>query len=146
MLSCARGAQLRWTAAIGREPRGTKIQIGDLRTPEGRYRIAGDLEPSRFHGFIPIDYPSAEDADRALSDGRVSTADHARIAAARARGELPPPDTPIGGQIGIHGEGPRWRGESEFLDWTYGCIAITDEQLDFLAQRVSIGVAVEIHP
>jgi len=145
-LFCASGATLRWTAAIGREPSGTKILVGDLRTPEGRYRVAGDLEPSRFHGFIPIDYPSIEDADRALADGRLSVADRERIAGAHQRGELPPVDTPLGGGIGIHGEGTRWRGESEFLDWTYGCIAITDTQLEFLAQRVSPGVIVEIHP
>jgi murein L,D-transpeptidase YafK len=146
VLTCARGAQVRWTTAIGREPRGTKMLTGDLRTPEGRYRIVGNLEPSRFHGFIPIDYPSPEDADRAVSDGRLSTADHARIAAAHQRGEMPPADTPLGGGIGIHGEGERWRGESESLDWTYGCLAITDAQLEFLAQRVSVGVMVEIHP
>jgi murein L,D-transpeptidase YafK len=145
-LSCASGAQLRWTAAIGREPHGAKTLTGDQRTPEGRYQIAGDLEPSRFYGFIPIDYPALEDADRALAEGRLSAADHARIAAAHRRGELPPTDTPLGGNLGIHGEGPRWSGESEFLDWTYGCIAISDARLDFLAQRVSSGVPVEIHP
>jgi len=146
LVSCANGAQLRWTAAVGREPRGPKLLFGDERTPEGRYQIIGALEPSRFHGFIPIDYPSLDDADRALADGRLSAADHARIAAAHQRGERPPADTPLGGQIGIHGEGPRWSGESEWLDWTYGCIAITDAQLDFLAPRVSPGVVIEIHP
>jgi len=145
-LICASGAQLSWPAAMGREPRGAKIGIGDLRTPEGHYQIAGDLEPSRFYGFIPIDYPALEDADRALAEGRLSSADHARIAAAHQRGERPPSDTPLGGNIGIHGEGPRWRGESQFLDWTYGCIAIPDAQLEFLAQRISAGVPVEIHP
>jgi len=146
IVSCESGAQLRWTAAIGRERSGAKLLSGDLRTPEGRYQIAGPVEPSRFHGFIPIDYPSVDDADRALAEGRLSPADHDRIAAAHRSGELPPADTPLGGKIGIHGEGPRWSGESEFLDWTYGCIAITDAQLDFLAPRVSTGVTVEIHP
>jgi len=146
VVSCASGAQLRWTAALGREPHGTKFASGDLRTPEGHYRIAGDLEPSRFHGFIPIDYPSLEDADRALADGRLSAADHDRIAAAHERGELPPADTPLGGNIGIHGEGARWSGDSEYLDWTYGCIAIGDAELEFLAEHISTGVPVEIHP
>jgi murein L,D-transpeptidase YafK len=146
LLACANGAQLRWTAAIGREPRGAKLQIGDLRTPEGSYRIAGPLEPSRFHGFIPIDYPSLADADRALAEGRLTAAERARIADAHARGALPPADTALGGDIGIHGEGARWQGDSEHLDWTYGCIAVTDEQLEFLAERVAPGVPIEIHP
>ena len=146
IVSCAGGTELRWTAAMGREPLGAKSAIGDLRTPEGHYRIIGGLGPSRFHGFIPIDYPSLEDADRALLEGRLSDTDHARIAAAHQQGEIPPADTPIGGDIGIHGEGPRWRGDSEFLDWTYGCIAISDAQLEFLAERVAVGVPVEIHP
>ena len=143
---CEGGAERLMPAAMGREPLGHKVISGDHRTPEGRYRIAGPIEPSRFHGFIPIDYPSRADADTALADGRITRADHARIADAHARGVQPPVDTPLGGDIGIHGEGARWAGDSLHLDWTYGCVAVSDDDLDFLALRLAPGVPVEILP
>ncbi len=143
---CEGGASLRMLAAMGREARGHKVGRGDLRTPEGLYRIAGPLERNRFHGFIPIDYPSQVDADAALADGRITPGDHARITDAHARSVRPPADTPRGGDIGSHGEGPRWAGDSLHLDWTYGCVAVTDADLDTLASRLEVGVPVTILP
>jgi murein L,D-transpeptidase YafK len=143
---CARGAVVEMTAALGREPLGSKREAGDLRTPEGRYAISDGAAPSRFHAFVPIDYPSVADADRALADGRIDSRDHARIVEAHARGVQPPGDTPLGGGIGLHGEGLRWAGDSEHLDWTLGCIAVTDRELDFLIARIERGVSVEIQP
>jgi murein L,D-transpeptidase YafK len=127
------------TAALGREPRGDKIAAGDDRTPEGLYRVSGPARASRFHLFIPIGYPSAEDAEAALLDGRISPRDHARILYAETFGEAPPDDTPLGSGLGLHGEGRRWRGESAALDWTNGCVAVTDEEIEFLARRVEVG-------
>lgn len=146
ILHCEGGASVRMTAAMGRESRGHKVARGDLRTPEGLYRIAGPLERNRFHGFMPIDYPSLADADAALADGRITPSEHARIADAHARGVQPPVDTPLGGDIGLHGEGARWAGDSQHLDWTYGCVAVTDADLDFIAERIEVGVEVEILP
>lgn len=143
---CARGARVAMTASMGREPLGAKRSRGDLRTPEGRYRISGPAEPSRFHAFVPIDYPSVEDADRALAEGGIGRRDHARIVDAHARGVEPPSDTPLGGGIGLHGEGRRWAGDSERLDWTLGCVAVTDRELDFLIERLEPGVPVVILP
>lgn len=144
--SCARGAVVEMTAALGREPTGRKLAAGDLRTPEGRYHISGPPESSRFHAFVPIDYPSVDDADRALAEGRITSRDHARIVDAHARGLPPPDDTPLGGGIGLHGEGTRWAGDSRHLDWTLGCIAVTDAHLDFLIAHSEPGVPVEILP
>jgi murein L,D-transpeptidase YafK len=143
---CARGAVVTMAVALGREPSGAKRERGDLRTPEGAYRVAGGRRESRFHGFIPLDYPSVSDADEALGEHRIGPRDHARILDTHARGVPPPGDTPLGGDIGIHGEGSRWRGESRDLDWTYGCLAVSDDDLDFLADRVSPGVPVVILP
>ncbi len=143
---CEGGGVVRLAAAFGREPSGHKRTSGDLRTPEGRYRISGPAETSRFHAFVPIDYPSVEDANAALADGRIDAADHARIVEAHAKGESPPSNTPLGGEIGLHGEGERWAGDSKHLDWTLGCVALTDSDLDFLIERIEPGVAVEIHP
>ena len=57
-----------------------------------------------------------------------------------------PRDTPLGGDIGIHGEGARWAGDSERFDWTNGCIAVSDADVDFLKSRIRLGVPVELHP
>jgi hypothetical protein len=95
---------------------------------------------------VPIDYPSVADADLALAERRISAADHARIVTAHGRGELPPQDTALGGELGLHGEGRRWRGESKTLDWTYGCIALTDAELDFVAERAAPGTPISIVP
>ncbi|HET6304387.1 MAG TPA: L,D-transpeptidase [Myxococcota bacterium] len=136
---CEGGAVHRMTAALGREPRGDKLAAGDDRTPEGLYRISGRPRRSRFHLFIPIDYPSADDARAALDEGRISPRDHARILYAETFGLAPPDDTPLGSGLGLHGEGGRWRGESAGLDWTNGCVAVTDADIEFLAARVEVG-------
>jgi murein L,D-transpeptidase YafK len=143
---CEGGAAFTFAAAFGREPVGAKRAAGDERTPEGDYRVAGPARPSRFHRFLPIDYPSAADADAALAEQRLSRADHRRIVEAHRRGAMPPQDTPLGGLLGLHGEGARWRGESKQLDWTHGCIALADAELDFVIARVTKGTPVTILP
>jgi hypothetical protein len=144
--TCARGAEVRLPVALGREPVGPKLQEGDRRTPEGLYEIVDTARPSRFHRFIPIDYPAPADADAALREGRISAAEHRRIQRAHESGRMPPGDTALGGEIGFHGEGPRWRGDSVDLDWTYGCIALSDTDIDFLAERITPGTPVWIVP
>jgi hypothetical protein len=64
---------------VAREPEGPKRGAVDWRTPEGEYRIAGPARRSRFHLFLPIDYPSAADADAARRAGTLSASDHRSI-------------------------------------------------------------------
>jgi len=132
--------------AIGREPIGTKLARGDQRTPEGNYRVSGPAKRSRFHLLIPIDYPSRRDADAGLARGAISASEHARILARRDDGRPPPQDTALGGHLGLHGEGLEWKGESDGLDWTFGCIAMRDHEIEFLAERVRVGTPVWIQP
>jgi murein L,D-transpeptidase YafK len=132
--------------ALGRDAEGHKRRAGDHRTPEGDYQVVGSARPGRYHLFLPIDYPSPSDTEAAFVEGRLSKADYDRIREAHAAGALPPDDTAIGGNLGFHGEGDRWRGESRHLDWTYGCIALTDDEIELLAARVGPGVPVRIHP
>jgi len=143
---CDGGDEFSLRAALGREPRGEKQRQGDMRTPEGRYRIVGPARPSRFHLFLPIDYPSEQDARRGVEAGLISERELRRIEAAREELRLPPQGTPLGGHLGLHGEGPRWRGDSEELDWTMGCIALSDSDIEFLAARVRPGTPVQIVP
>jgi hypothetical protein len=95
---------------------------------------------------MPIDYPSRADAENALDTGLIDELTYARIRDAIDEGRLPPQNTPLGGHVGIHGEGPRWRGDSAFLNWTYGCIAVDDVQMEFLAERTPPGTLVVIRP
>lgn len=143
---CRRGAVVSMSVALGRQEVGAKTRSDDQRTPEGEYRIAEKARTSRFHLFIPIDYPSRDDAEQALSEGRLARAAYERIVEAHERGLPPPEDTRLGGGLGFHGEGERWRGDSRHLDWTYGCIAVTDAEIEFVAARIAPGVRVWIHP
>lgn len=142
---CAGGGLRVFAIALSREPVGPKRRSGDQRIPEGDYRIAGSARPSRFMFFLPIDYPSRADADRGLAEGLISRDVHRRIVTAHARGQLPPQDTALGGLVGFHGEGPRWRGDLD-LDWTQGCVAVSDETIGWLAQHAKRGTPVTIRP
>ncbi len=142
--TCAGGAVRRLPVALARAP-GRKEASGDQRVPEGDYRIAGPARPSRFHRFLPIDYPAPADAARALAEGRLSRADHDAIVAAHRRGFLPPQETPLGGHLGLHGEGRRWRGDLD-LDWTTGCVALRDFDIDWIGDRAPQGTPIRIEP
>jgi hypothetical protein len=144
--SCAGGSVRSFRVALGQLPLGYKREQHDLRTPEGFYRIAEAPRGSRFHVFMLLDYPSLADADRALSTGYITPKTYLRIARAVARGDLPPQDTLLGGVIGIHGEGDAHRGRSRSEDWTLGCIALSDAEAEWIAQRVAVGTPVSIEP
>lgn len=146
LATCGDGGAFDLTVAIGRGDLAAKAEFGDGQTPEGHYAVAGPARASRFHLFIPIDYPSVRDADRGLAGGLIDAATHARILDAHALGRLPPQETVLGGAIGLHGEGERWQGESRHSDWTLGCIAVSDIEIERLADRVGVGVPVVIHP
>jgi murein L,D-transpeptidase YafK len=146
LAQCSDGEQLRFRAALGREPRGPKERQGDLRTPEGSYRVAGPARESRFYLFLPIDYPGEHDADRAVELGLITPKERDAIHKAREEQRLPPQWTRLGGNLGLHGEGERWQGDSEGLNWTYGCVALADRDIEYLASRVTTGTPVLILP
>lgn len=141
---CAGGGVLDFPIALARE-RGPKRAEGDQRMPEGEYRIAGPPRTSRFHIFIPFDYPSRADADRALAERRIDASVHAAIVRAHQKRRMPPQDTPLGGALGLHGEGVRWRGDLA-LNWTEGCIAVTDAAIEQIARMVRPGTPIRIDP
>ncbi|MEC8425185.1 MAG: L,D-transpeptidase, partial [Myxococcota bacterium] len=94
---------------------------------------------SRFHLFLGLGYPTAEDAERGLAAGLVTQAQATRIQEADAARRQPPWNTALGGAIGIHGEG----GSS---DWTLGCIAVENAEIEELWSVVPMGTRVVVAP
>lgn len=130
--------------SIGRGGSGYYRLKGGERTPLGKFRVAWVNADSRYRFFIGLDYPRREHAKRAFENGDIDDADRQRILRAIYAGRLPPQDTPLGGQIGIHGLGRADPGLHEMADWTRGCVAVTNEQIDLLRRHVYIGMAVVI--
>ncbi len=130
--------------AIGRGGAGFKSHRGDNITPYGSYRIGWVGEKSTFRKFLGLNYPSIEDAEHALKRGIINELTYDRIVSAHLNNEIPPQNTPLGGQIGIHGLGSADKRVHENFDWTHGCIALTNEQIDHLSQLIDTGTVVKI--
>lgn len=134
--------EARFPIVLGSAPRDTKRVQGDGRTPVGRYYIADKNEQSRFRRFLGINYPNVQDAERGYWDRLIDTRQWADIFIANLRGDSPPWNTRLGGRVGIHGFG----GRPEIpVDWTEGCIAVPDADIDYIFYRVPIGAPVVIH-
>jgi murein L,D-transpeptidase YafK len=130
--------------AIGRGGAGLKRYRGDNITPFGNYRIGWIGERSSFRKFFGLTYPSVEDAEKALHKGIIDRFTYDRIFAAHQFHQIPPQNTPLGGQIGIHGLGNADARIHKMFDWTHGCIALTNTQIDHLSQLVDTGTMVKI--
>lgn len=121
------GAELKsYYVALGRQPVGAKEREGDCRTPEGRYQIDYHKPDSAFHLALHISYPNADDRRRAKDLG-VSPGD----------------------AIMIHGlrNGIGWLGRLQRVaDWTKGCIAVTDAEIEEIYRTVPDGTTIEILP
>lgn len=112
--------------ALGGEPVGGKMQQGDHKTPEGNYVLDRRNEHSHFYRSLHISYPSADDRAKAQNSG-----------------------VEPGGDIMVHGlpNGFGWLGKSHRLrDWTDGCIAVTNEEMDEIWRAVADGTPIEIDP
>jgi murein L,D-transpeptidase YafK len=126
LLLLSRGEPVkRYDAEVGANALGVKRSQGDRATPEGRYRVVKkkDLGQSVYHRALLLDYPNAEDRKR--------------FAAAKKRGEIPRASA-IGGLIEIHGDGGRGQ------NWTDGCVALRNPDMDELFARVPLGTRVTI--
>jgi murein L,D-transpeptidase YafK len=115
-----------YQVALGRGGIGPKTQAGDNKVPEGVYRIVAHNPHSAFHRALKVGYPTPEQA-------RLAT----------ARGINP------GGDIMIHGirNGLGWLGSLQRrVDWTKGCVAVTDSEIEEIARSVPDGTPIEIEP
>ncbi len=112
--------------ALGGSPVGPKTRQGDHKTPEGIYTLDSRNAHSRFYRSIHISYPNAEDRRRAGKLG-----------------------VPSGGDIFLHGlpNGFGWLGNTHRLkDWTDGCIAVTNDEIDEIWRTVPDGTVIELRP
>ena len=113
-----------YRVALGRGTGAAKVREGDHNTPEGLYAIDARNAHSHFHRALHISYPNAADREQAAKLG-----------------------APPGGDIMIHGlrNGLGWLGSLQrHVDWTDGCIALTDAEMDQVWEEVPIGTPVEI--
>ena len=147
VLHVLRGAERLQTfddIAIGRNGTTADKRAGDGRTPIGQYRVLAIRESTRFHRFVWLSYPTAVQARRAHARGDLPVAARRAIEHADDGGRPPPQDTVLGGYIGIHGVGAGDPAVHEDFNWTEGCVALTDAQIDALLRHITVGTAVEI--
>lgn len=113
---------------------GGKVRRGDKRTPVGSYSVHEVRSSDRYHIFMHLDYPGMHDAANAYYADRIDAVEYQKVRAAHAVGKLPPQNTLLGGQIGIHGLGEATRLGSyhDRYNWTEGCIAVTDKVIEEL--------------
>ncbi len=124
---------------LGWNPVSPKLREGDGATPEGVYRICAKMPHSRFHLALLLNYPNAEDAERGMRDGLITRAAGAAIIRAVRDGRCPDFRTTLGGEIEIHGSGSG-------SDWTLGCIALEDVDIEDVYRAVRVGTEVRIRP
>lgn len=109
--------------ALGRDILLPKEWEGDGRTPEGCYRVCLVMEKGKYGRSLGLSYPSVEDAEAALADGRIDEATHRAIKQAHCEERRPPWGSPLGGEIYLHEGGSK-------RDWTQGCIALESRDMD----------------
>ena len=115
-----------FSVVFGANPKGHKQQEGDERTPEGKYILDYKKADSGYYKAIRVSYPNHEDRQRA-----------------KARGVSP------GGQIMIHGQrnGFGWLSFiTQRFNWTNGCVAVTNSEMEEIWQAVDVGTPIEIVP
>ena len=115
-----------YKVSLGRNPKGAKTKKGDKKTPEGIYKIDYRIRNSNYHLALHINYPNQKDLERAKKQ------------------KVDP-----GGDIMIHGikNGFGWLGRlHRLIDWTQGCIAVTNQEIEEIWELVPDGTIVEIKP
>jgi murein L,D-transpeptidase YafK len=127
LLAYAEGVVVkRYRISLGRVPRGDKQIEGDRKTPEGLYEINDKNARSAYHKNLGVSYPNARDRAEAQALGK-----------------------PVGGDIKIHGlrNGLGWLGKfHRWFDWTMGCVAVTNAEIDELYAAVPLGTPIELLP
>jgi hypothetical protein len=130
--------------SIGRFGASQSRMKGDNQTPLGTFRISWIKPHSRFYRFFGIDYPNRDSADLALTEGRITQEIWKSIIDGIDNNGIAPQDTPLGGYLGIHGVGRGDLAVHSRFNWTNGCIALTNTQIDQLSPWLKPGMRVVI--
>jgi murein L,D-transpeptidase YafK len=131
--------------ALGSNPKGHKLRQGDGATPEGDYYITHKNPRSKFYLSLGLSYPNIADADAGLKGGLITQAQHQAIARAIKAGSKPLQNTRLGGDIFIHGGGTG-RLLGLYRDWTLGCVALENEDIKELFDKLPVKIPVRILP
>jgi murein L,D-transpeptidase YafK len=124
--------------ALGGNPKGDKNIEGDSRTPIGNYYICTRNGSSQYRRFLGISYPNSEDAQRGLNNNLITESVFNSIKNSELNKQSPYWYTPLGGEVGIHGGGNEY-------DWTLGCIALTNEDIDVIWKYAKLKTPVIIY-
>jgi murein L,D-transpeptidase YafK len=124
---------------------GDKKVSGDHKTPEGSFYLTEKsvLSPADYYlgsRWMELGYPNIEDADRGLKSGIISKKTYDSIVSAIKKGVMPPQNTALGGGVGIHG-GSR---SSFGSDWTWGCVGLTNNDVEDFYSYIKVGTKVTI--
>jgi murein L,D-transpeptidase YafK len=128
-----------YKVGLGLNPVDDKKRQGDRATPEGEFYIFTKNNKSAYYLSLGLSYPNVEDGERGLRDGLISRAQHDAIVKAIKRKASPPQNTALGGDIYLHGNGAS-------SDWTWGCVALENEDIRELYDAVRVGTLVTIKP
>lgn len=129
----------RFKIALGEASIGDKDREGDRKTPQGKYYICTRNDKSKYTLFLGLSYPNVEDARRGLEKGLINELVFKEIQSGVESGKRPDWDTPLGGAVGIHGGGTS-------KDWTWGCIAVSDDDIKIIWEYTKMNTLVRIYP
>jgi len=124
---------------LGASPDGQKEREGDSRTPVGRYYVCSKNPKSSYYLSLGLSYPNERDAKRGLRSGVINKTQYDEIVSANRNKARPPWNTPLGGEIFIHGNGAG-------SDWTAGCVAVENSEMAELFELIPLGTPVVIKP
>jgi len=128
---------------------GDKQMTGDKRTPEGEFYICSMNNSKRFYKFLGLSYPDIKHAAYGLRSNIITPNQYAMIKKAIDERQQPPWDTELGGAVGIHGRMLDDTASPQALprqNWTDGCIALDNSDVDEIYSIVSLGTPVTILP
>ena len=132
-------ADFGYNAFADKERRGSESNRDHWRTPEGAFYVVAKNPNSKFYKALVLNYPTREDAERGLRQGLISSSEHRAIVEAHRQRQMPPMNTALGGWIEIHGDGT-----GGGTNWTQGCVAIRNDDIDNLWQWAEVGTPVII--
>lgn len=136
-----------YRVAFGEGGLGDKEKAGDRKTPNGNFYITERSvlnPPDQYLGtrWFRLSYPNIEDAQRGLNSGLIDQATYDQIVRAINNGQTPPQNTALGGGIGIHG-GSNWK-DNWGDNWTWGCVGLTNSDVNEIFDYIPVGTKVVI--